>query len=1092
MPIDVKVNNNIVDYNYNSIYLEFSVEPGEIDIIIHSNLTSLESMFENNYNIKSIKIQTFDSNITNLQWMFGKSQNLISIDLSEFDISKVTNFYRMFYKCSKLVSIKFGDYKTSSAINMDSMFYECFNLPSVDLSQFDTSNVISLGRLFYECNRLSSLDLKTFEVKNVKIFSFMFGYCYALTSLDLSNFITSEANNTEYMFFCCKLLKSLDLNSFITSKVETMTYMFCNCYSLTNLKIDNFDTSSVNDMSFMFYDCNLLSSLNISNFRGNSVIYTNSMFSGCSSLTSLDFNSFKPTKIKTMENMFYGCFNLISLDLNNFDTTVTTNMNSMFYGCISLIYLNINSFNTKNVSDMANLFRNCFSLTSLNLSNFIVHENTKYQNLFTGISKNLIYCVNDDFYEKIKFDVNNIECAIRDKNCIPDWHITSKKIIKDNGMCVEKCSENYKYEYENKCYSACPKGTTLWDNNNFLCKIYNDEEFNENFKPNTINNDNQNEDNEFYIPTICHSYNFFQHRCTYTKYNSMIEIINKDINEGLMNNEIDNEIIKNKRDIYQMENNIKYQITSSFNQKYNHYDNISVIDLNQCETKLKDIYKIPPNETLIIFKYDYISEEYFIPIVGYDVFHPTTKKLLDLNHCKNIKIDITLPANIRENELYKHNPTDNYYKDKCNSISNNKGVDITLFDRKKNYNDKNLALCLDNCCFIKYNNETKKVLCQCEPQYNSTLITLDKLINKKKLLHNFINIKKYINIDVIKCYKKLLSLAGLKNNIGSYIILSILLIYIIGLILFFIKGYNLLKIKVDKIKLNYKRQYKSKNLIITNNPIKKILIVKGKNNKINSKSFTNSQFLYKRSFQNIKFGNKNKNNKKTDKAYEKYSDTDLNVFVFSIAQKNDKRSYMEYYISLVKTRHPFISSFLHSDDYNSMSIKICLLFFTFSLNLIVNSLFFNDYTMHKIVEDEGIFNFVYNLPITIYSTIISFIISTIITKLALSENSIVDVTKEKKVEKMEQIAKKAKKNLIIKFILFFILSFIFLLCFWFYIGCFCVVYTNTQIYLIKDTLISFALSLIVPFIKYIFACFIRIKSLKKPGQCLYNLSQIFQ
>ena len=31
--------------------------------------------------------------------------------------------------------------------------------------------------------------------------------------------------------------------------------------------------------------------------------------------------------------------------------------------------------------------------------------------------------------------------------------------------------------------------------------------------------------------------------------------------------------------------------------------------------------------------------------------------------------------------------------------------------------------------------------------------------------------------------------------------------------------------------------------------------------------------------------------------------------------------------------------------------------------------------MHKIIEDEGIFNFVYNLPITIYSTIISFVIN---------------------------------------------------------------------------------------------------------------------
>ena len=56
----------------------------------------------------------------------------------------------------------------------------------------------------------------------------------------------------------------------------------------------------------------------------------------------------------------------------------------------------------------------------------------------------------------------------------------------------------------------------------------------------------------------------------------------------------------------------------------------------------------------------------------------------------------------------------------------------------------------------------------------------------------------------------------------------------------------------------------------------------------------------------------------------KYSDMELNISDFSIAQKNDKRNYLEYYISLVKTRHPLISSFNPNNDYNSMLIKICL------------------------------------------------------------------------------------------------------------------------------------------------------------------------
>ena len=37
----------------------------------------------------------------------------------------------------------------------------------------------------------------------------------------------------------------------------------------------------------------------------------------------------------------------------------------------------------------------------------------------------------------------------------------------------------------------------------------------------------------------------------------------------------------------------------------------------------------------------------------------------------------------------------------------------------------------------------------------------------------------------------------------------------------------------------------------------------------------------------------------------------------------------------------------------------------------MNAIFFNDETMHKIYEDEGSFNLIYNLPQIIYSSIIS-------------------------------------------------------------------------------------------------------------------------
>ena len=1124
----IKVNNETVNPDIDGVYIFFQIEPGETEIIINANLTSLEELFAYNRQIESIKIKTIEEKITNVQNMFFLSQFLMSIDLSEFDLTEVTNFNSFFRECGSLVSIKFGNYKTINAIDLASMFYKCYSLVSLDLSIFNTFNVINMARLFYYCNSLISINLKHFNLHKVKDFSYMFSYCESLTSLDLSNFVTLEANNMEGMFFGCKSLKSLELNSFITLKVELMGYMFMNCQTLIDLKINNFDTSNVIDMSYMFCNCRFLTSLNISNFNGNSVINTNEMFSGCASLKSLDIQNFKPNKILSMSYMFYSCFNLKFLNLSNFNTSLTTNMNSMFYGCKSLSYLNINNFNTKNVEDMTDMFRDCFSLTSLNLSNFEISDNAKFENIFNGISKNLIYCANDEVYEKIESYMNKIECAIRDKNCIPDWHVTSKKIINDNGTCIVNCSitDNFKYEYENKCYSSCPEGTTSFYNNKFLCEIFRDEKLkeflsnNKDIKTNKIteifetsqnlednkiieeyktNTNNFNENNMLETPKICGANDFFMSRCISFKYNSMVKIIIEDINDGLMDDKINDDVIKNKIDIYQMDNNIKYQITSSFNQRNKIYDNISIIDLKECETKLKDIYEIPKNITLIIFKFDYILEEILVPIVGYEVFNPITKKILDLNHCQNIKIDIILPVSIRDNELYKHDPNSNYYKDKCNSFPNDKGVDMSLYERKKNYNDNNLALCYDNCNYINYKNDTNKVLCLCEPKFNSSLITLDKIINGKKILHNFINIKKFTNIGVIKCFKKFMSLKGFIHNIGSYIILFIFFIYVVGLVILIIKENKLLEKIIDKIITNYKKEKQLKHLISTGNPIKKNLLVNKtiknkmkksinslKDNKItnliNSTNFLNNQFKSIKKINNIKLENK----------IEKFSEIELNIYDFSIAQKNDKRGYIECYISLVKTRHPLISSFLFNDEYNSRSIKICLLFFSFALNFIVNSLFFSDETMHKIVEDEGIFNFVYNLPITIYSTIISFVFNIIIKKLALSENAILEIRNEKKLEKMVRKAKETKKYLTIKFILFFIISFISLFIFWFYIGCFCAVYTNTQIYLIKDTLIIFALSMISPFIIYILVCIIRKKSLNKPGQCLYKISQILQ
>ena len=83
------------------------------------------------------------------------------------------------------------------------------------------------------------------------------------------------------------------------------------------------------------------------------------------------------------------------------------------------------------------------------------------------------------------------------------------------------------------------------------------------------------------------------------------------------------------------------------------------------------------------------------------------------------------------------------------------------------------------------------------------------------------------------------------------------------------------------------------------------------------------------------------------------------------------------------------------------------------------------------------------------------------------------------------------KNYKIKYIAFIVIIILTLFIYWFYIGCFCTVYHNTQFYLLKDSLIGFGLSMFYPFFYLLISGIFRIAALKKKYVCLYRVSKIF-
>ena len=212
--------------------------------------------------------------------------------------------------------------------------------------------------------------------------------------------------------------------------------------------------------------------------------------------------------------------------------------------------------------------------------------------------------------------------------------------------------------------------------------------------------------------------------------------------------------------------------------------------------------------------------------------------------------------------------------------------------------------------------------------------------------------------------------------------------------------------------------------------------------------------------------------------------------------KYDKRSNCDYYSSLLRSKQLFIFTFCSFNDYNSGVVKKFMLFLSFALHYAVNAFFFNESTMHQIYEDEGKFNFVYQIKNILFSALIStFILRLMLQFLVMTDKDILEVKKQPYKNMALDMKKKKLKCVKIKFSIFFVLNFILLTLFWYYLTCFNAIYENTQIYLIENTFISFGFSLAYPFIINIFPTMFRmssIHSLKKDKACSYKFSQIIQ
>ena len=280
-------------------------------------------------------------------------------------------------------------------------------------------------------------------------------------------------------------------------------------------------------------------------------------------------------------------------------------------------------------------------------------------------------------------------------------------------------------------------------------------------------------------------------------------------------------------------------------------------------------------------------------------------------------------------------------------------------------------------------------------------------------------------------------------------------------------------ISKEIIKKSHKRKRSKNNKKMSIINEKSNSIASNSNNNLNKIEFNKNKIQKTLTLLNGKNKKDNKENNDENKKEEhkkeppknpsnniQYIDEELNSMDYENAIINDKRNYFQYYWSLLKKKHLIILTFVSNDDYNVFLLKFSLFVLSLALFFFINTLFFKDETLHTIFSQKGKYNILYQIPQVLYSTLISLIISLVLKKLSLSQNELISIKKELDMSKAKKLADKKKKCLKIKMYSFFSFGLILFIFFWYYLSAFSAVYKNTQLHLLKDTLLSFGISML--------------------------------
>ena len=236
---------------------------------------------------------------------------------------------------------------------------------------------------------------------------------------------------------------------------------------------------------------------------------------------------------------------------------------------------------------------------------------------------------------------------------------------------------------------------------------------------------------------------------------------------------------------------------------------------------------------------------------------------------------------------------------------------------------------------------------------------------------------------------------------------------------------------------------------------------------------------------------------KKGKYYLKYKEYNmssykLNSLTFENALKNDKRKYFQIYKFYLTNSAIVLNLFLNPNYLEIFCLKFMFLIFIVGIEGLFNAFLFGNKYLNNIYDNNGKFDYIYNIPKSILSVIITYIIDAFIFQLITSKHKLQEIIENPNIKFYQNEFDSTIKCLKIKIIIFFIFDFSITCLSWYYCCVFCALYPSTSKYWLISLSISIAIHLIFP----IFLCFIpatlKYCSLKKKNKNIYNLNKCLE